>query len=178
MSNDRDVAANLSKQAAVLVSSHRGQQHGDALASFTMIAELWSVWINHSVKVATGIPPTPPIHLTAYDALQMMAMLKKTRGVYGNRAEPDHYVDDIGYTSLAGMANLMEGVKHVDTEEEFPHIEVFSKDGRGFNISLINGETPDQLVARLNIEQPDQAPYRLTPEPIPAFLRERKKAAQ
>jgi len=123
MANDRNIAANLAQQAATLVATVRGQQHGDAIESFTMIAELWSVWINHAVKQATGIPPTPPIHLTAYDALQMMAMVKKSRGVYGDRTNPEHYVDDIGYTSLAGMANMMEGLVKSETPAE-PELEL------------------------------------------------------
>lgn len=106
--SEREVAANVMKQAAVLVSTERGQQHGELAPSFTMIAELWSVWINHAITVQTGIAPMPPIHLTAFDALQMMSMVKKTRSIYGNRREPDHFIDDVGYTGLAAGLALME----------------------------------------------------------------------
>jgi hypothetical protein len=120
MSNDRNIAANLAQQAAQLVATVRGQQHGDAVESFTMIAELWSVWINHAIKEATGIPPTPPIHLTAFDALQMMSMVKKSRSVYGDQGNSEHYVDDIGYTSLAGMSKMRVNPKPAAEPEPEP----------------------------------------------------------
>lgn len=108
MHDDREIAANLMKQAAQLVSSKRGQQHGELVPSFTMIAEFWSTWINHAAAKATGVPPTPAIHLTPFDVLEMMSLMKKARGIYGSRAEPDHYIDDIGYSGLAGALNMID----------------------------------------------------------------------
>jgi len=103
MSNDRQIAVKLTQLAALAVGTERGQQHGDTEASFQMIAELWSTWINHATTIATDIRPMPEIHLTAFDVAQMMSMVKKGRSLYGDRTMPDHYADDIGYSALAGM---------------------------------------------------------------------------
>jgi hypothetical protein len=110
MTNDRKIAADLAAGAVKAFTTERGTQHGELEPSFTMIAELWSVYINHAITVATGIQPLPAIHLSAVDVLEMMSLVKKSRNVYGSRI-PDHSVDDIGYTALAGgirLAHQME----------------------------------------------------------------------
>jgi hypothetical protein len=73
----------------------RGDQHGDTEASFTMIAELWSVYIKH-VAIIRGWT-----EVDASDVAQMMVMLKIARSAYGSG--DDNYVDAAGYTSIAAM---------------------------------------------------------------------------
>lgn len=107
--NDRRVAGVILTNAKNHVTKDRGPQHGDVEPSFRMIAELWSVHINHSASRATGLDNVPPIHLSAWDVLQMMSMLKKARALYGDATLPDHYEDDAGYTALAAMLAGVDG---------------------------------------------------------------------
>ena len=73
----------------------RGDQHGDAEALFTLVAELWSVYIRHVTAVRGWT------EVTADETAQMMVLLKLARSVHGNGK--DNYVDAAGYTALAAM---------------------------------------------------------------------------
>jgi hypothetical protein len=73
----------------------KGVEHGDAEALFTMVAELWSVYIRHACIVRGWT------EVTADETAQMMVLLKIARSVHGNGK--DNYVDAAGYTALAAM---------------------------------------------------------------------------
>lgn len=109
MKDQRDVAIKLMGEAADLIGKHRGQQHGPVAGSFTMIGELWTVYLRHvrTVRQHDTIMPE--------DVLQMMTMVKKARNVYGDRSNRENFVDDIGYVSLAGM--LQVGEKEPDDDK-------------------------------------------------------------
>lgn len=73
------------------------QKHGEPHDSFIMIAQLWSVYLQHTLQRRQGN------QLQAHDVAEMMSLLKKARAAYASVA--DNYVDDAGYTSLAAMLN-------------------------------------------------------------------------
>jgi elongation factor P--beta-lysine ligase len=81
--------------AASAALAQKGDQHGDTEASFTMIAELWTVYIKH-VAIIRGWT-----EVDSSDVAQMMVMLKIARSAYGSG--DDNYVDAAGYTGIAGM---------------------------------------------------------------------------
>ena len=92
--------SSMDKATSILTSAHeevstKADQHGDTEASFTMIAEMWSVYIKN-VAIIRGWT-----EVGASDVAQMMAILKIVRSVYGHG--DDNYIDAAGYTSLASM---------------------------------------------------------------------------
>lgn len=101
MTDNRNIASNILKSADKTVSTQRGTDHGDAENSFTMIADLWRVYLEHTNKQRYQNIVT--VNIEPQDVAQMMSLLKKARFVYGKSANPDHFVDDTGYTALAGM---------------------------------------------------------------------------
>ncbi len=68
-----------------LICGDRAKTHGDASENFGNIADLWSVYLGHTV--------------TARDVALMMALLKIARTKSGD-ANSDDIVDAIGYLAL------------------------------------------------------------------------------
>lgn len=97
MSNDKKIAANLIETAARTILQDRPGVHGDTENSFHMIADLWNVYMRHVTKTRETKRILPE------DVANMMSLLKKARAVYGDPKNIDNFVDDIGYTALAGM---------------------------------------------------------------------------
>lgn len=100
MSASKTVAASLIETAGTIVTEDRPNVHGATEESFRMIAELWSVYLSHTNSNKVQVQPK--------DVAQMMSMLKKCRSVYGDPDNRDNFVDDIGYTALAGMLQISE----------------------------------------------------------------------
>lgn len=100
MSNNRKVAADLLTQAVRVITKDRPGVHGSAEDSFQMIGELWTVYLRH-VRSVRGDDTILPVHVA-----QMMSMMKKARATYGDASNPDNFVDDVGYSGLAGMLQL------------------------------------------------------------------------
>ena len=90
-------ATDILTEAAQIVGDN-SDKHGDTEASFTMIAEMWSVYIKN-VAIIRGWT-----EVSASDVAQMMVLLKIARSAYGHGK--DNYVDAAGYTSLAGMLQV------------------------------------------------------------------------
>ena len=88
-------------QKAIGIVNVNTDKHGDTEASFTMIAEMWSVYIKN-VAIIRGWT-----EVSASDVAQMMVLLKIARSAYGHGK--DNYVDAAGYTSLAGMLQTKVG---------------------------------------------------------------------
>ena len=82
-------------EAAIEAITHKGDQHGDAQASFAMIAELWTTYIGHVMTIRGQHK------LNGSDVAQLLVMLKISRSAYGRGA--DNYVDAAGYSALAAM---------------------------------------------------------------------------
>lgn len=102
----RTIAASLLSKAASVVSFERGNQHGGAEDSFKMIAEFWEVYLRHTHQIRHGRELA--LEIRPCDVAQMMSLLKKARFVHGDPLNADNFVDDSGYTSLAGMLTLPE----------------------------------------------------------------------
>lgn len=100
MSDNRKVAAQLLSQAGITVLKERVGVHGSAENSFEMIGDLWTMYLRHARRVRGSD------HVTAVDVAQMMSMMKKSRSLYGDANNVDNFIDDIGYSSLAGMLQL------------------------------------------------------------------------
>lgn len=71
------------------------REHGHTLKSFTMIGDMWSVYITHIFTLRGNNKLLP------HDVAHMLALLKQARAIYGY--SDDNFVDGAGYTSLAGM---------------------------------------------------------------------------
>ena len=112
MSDNRKVAAQLLTQAGVTVLKERAGVHGSAENSFEMIGDLWTVYLRHARRVRGSDS------VTAVDVAQMMSMMKKSRSLYGNASNADNFVDDIGYSSLAGMLQLPDPDYEKDEESD------------------------------------------------------------
>jgi poly(3-hydroxyalkanoate) synthetase len=93
--NNMKAVKKILKTAKKTVTRKRRDSHGQPENSFEMIADLWSVYIRHVHK------QNEFARLTNFDVAQMMVLLKIARARYGNTAEPDHYVDQAGYSALA-----------------------------------------------------------------------------
>ena len=88
----------------------RNKEHGHTQRSFGMIADMWSVYINHSFTIRGEV------RLKPHDVAQMMAMVKLARTVYGYSI--DNFIDGAGYTALAAMLQPNPLPKVVDTNKE------------------------------------------------------------
>jgi len=105
MSDNRQIAARLLDEATRTIMKDRPGVHGSAENSFQMIADIWNVRIAHIARIATAGMDGPVFTptLTPVDVAQFMQDLKSARALYGDRTNPDNYVDDIGYGALKGM---------------------------------------------------------------------------
>lgn len=126
MSGNREVANNLMVTANHTIMTSRPGIHGSAEQSFQMIADLWTVYLNHVSRVRDDTRIRPE------DVAQMMSMLKKARAVYGDVTNDDNFVDDLGYTALAGMLQLPDIRENPEREREpdpVPQTEPYRADG-------------------------------------------------
>ena len=110
MSNDLNVAKDIILDAGRTIVKERPGVHGSAENSFQMIADMWSVYINH-VHYAQTLSVIN-IKLRPADVAQMMVQLKQSRSVYGNPQNRDNFVDSTGYSALAGMLQLADPVAY------------------------------------------------------------------
>jgi len=107
MSDNRKVAADLLSEAGRTILKDRPGVHGSAEQSFTMIADMWTVYLRHARKVR-GVDTIKP-----EDVAHMMVLLKHARAMYGDRLNRDNFIDAIGYEALAGMLQLPDYDKSV-----------------------------------------------------------------
>ena len=158
MPTEREIAASILSNSLHIISSERGQQHGDLAGSFTMIAEMWNTYIKHKARAA-GIRYDIQVPIDDVDVLEMMSMVKKARNVYGSPI-PDHSVDDAGYTALAAGIRLHEQVnRKVRKDAEAAMQKARDQDQRGTD-DLPTTPAPGE-----------------DSTPIPSFLRRPKPAA-
>lgn len=94
---------NISKRESILreaidiVCSDRNLQYGEPEDNFSIIGELWSVYLN-----AKRVAPTDRIELTAKDASDMLILFKVARSVTATTPKRDTYVDIAGYAACSG----------------------------------------------------------------------------
>lgn len=115
----RNIAVGILNAASHAVGTVRGQQHGAIHESFDMIGDMWSVYINNAIHRATGLRPNPPIQLTGLDVLRMQGQLKQARALWGDHTNPDHYIDEAGYSSLAA-AYIGAAASTASVAKEYP----------------------------------------------------------
>lgn len=104
MNESRKLAADLMGEAAKIVTTERGNQHGGAEDSFGMIAALWTVYLENTNKMRYANDIS--LIIKPEDVAEMMSLLKKARKVHGDPTNRDNHVDDLGYTALAGQLSI------------------------------------------------------------------------
>lgn len=77
---------------AMRATAERGSTHGSVEEHFAHVAAMWSAYLG--------------VHVSPVDVPQCLAMLKMSRSKLGNMIEIDHYVDQSGYSSLAGRVAM------------------------------------------------------------------------
>ncbi len=88
------VAADILHEAAKIVEGDRNATHGDKERSFEMIADFWGTYLRDSNGVLR-------VALTGRDVAQMMVLMKVARANCGTPVR-DHFVDQAGYSGIAG----------------------------------------------------------------------------
>ncbi len=91
--------AKILDTAKATVTVDRAATHGNAEYSFGEIAGHWTWWLQSRLR--------PGEIIDAYDVAQMMVGFKQARGKV-NRKHADNFVDQAGYSSLAGEIALRE----------------------------------------------------------------------
>jgi hypothetical protein len=68
----------------------------------TAVAQMWQLYLRMSNTRRHG---GPNIHVVIdkEDVAQMMSLLKKVRHVYGDPQNEENFIDDLGYTAMAGQ---------------------------------------------------------------------------
>jgi hypothetical protein len=87
-------AKEIATKAADIVSGDRQATHGDMMANFNAIAEMWTALLKAAGK-------DPGSDLDAHDVANMMEALKIARR-YSGAFNVDDYVDGCGYAACAG----------------------------------------------------------------------------
>lgn len=160
MPTEREIAASILGSSLRIISTERGQQHGDLAGSFTLIAEWWNTYIKHKARAA-GIQYDIQVPLDDVDVLEMMSMVKKARNIYGSPI-PDHSVDDAGYTALAAGIRLHEQINRKTQEETAAKMQQMRE------------EYPPTDSAPTETAHDADPPTTESPVPIPSFLRQPK----
>jgi hypothetical protein len=88
---------------AIDATTERTTTHGAVEDNFEHTASLWSAYLGFNI--------------TATDVCQMQVLAKISRAKKGNPLHPDHYVDQCGYSSLAGRMAISSAAKSVHVEQ-------------------------------------------------------------
>lgn len=73
------------------------KKHGSTEPSFRMVAQLWTVYLDHMLTARQYDAMT----IQPHDVAVMMSLLKIARATYSYSF--DNYVDEAGYTALAAL---------------------------------------------------------------------------
>lgn len=84
---------NFLNSAIDCVCTDRKDKHGRPENTFSMIADLWEMYLSHKYNVDLTLDPL--------DVAQMMVLLKIARASLGSYND-DHYIDEAGYSAIAG----------------------------------------------------------------------------
>ena len=85
--------ADILDAAKACITVDRAATHGAAEDSFAWIAGHWNWWLQDKLEPGASITP--------YDVAQMMVGFKQARAK-GNPAHGDSFLDQCGYSALAG----------------------------------------------------------------------------
>jgi Domain of unknown function (DUF6378) len=109
MSNDYRIS-NAVLEAALNAIKLNADRHGDTHYSFTAIAQMWTVYLEHLIHIRGKLD------LTGFDVAQMMTDVKKVRALYGHSI--DNHVDQAGYSALAAMLHPLNKMNTEGDETE------------------------------------------------------------
>jgi hypothetical protein len=101
---------------AIRVTTDRPNTHGDSEANFNHTAGLWSAYLGFKISAA--------------DVCQMQVLAKMSRSKVGNANHSDHYIDQAGYSSLAGRMAMVAPVNLCKMEKEMKQaiVEISQKE--------------------------------------------------
>jgi hypothetical protein len=106
----RENAHNMLYNAAKIITTQRGNQHGGAENSFQTIGDLWTTLLKQATIHRRGgegeIVAIDDLQITPADVAHMMNILKIARAIHGDPLNEDNYVDAAGYAALAGSLSL------------------------------------------------------------------------
>ena len=100
------------KEALKCVNGEREQQYGSPEDSFMVIAELWTVYLEHKCVEDNGV-----VLLHPEDVAAMMALLKVARICTG-AGKADNWVDLAGYAACGGACQSGGRPKEWEIEDE------------------------------------------------------------
>jgi len=80
------------------IVAKRSDKHGNIISTFHMVADLWSVYINHANEA--NITNDGTIELKPEHVINMLIMLKQVRMTLGDKCNSENMVDIAGYASL------------------------------------------------------------------------------
>jgi hypothetical protein len=84
---------------AIDATTERSNTHGTAEDNFHHTAMMWSAYLG--------------VEISAVDVCQMQVMAKMSRAKKGNPYHPDHYIDQCGYSALAGRIAIQIDYKEI-----------------------------------------------------------------
>lgn len=122
---DKAVAVGILAEASKAVDGGRNI-HGNVDNSYSMVAQMWEVYLRHSNYSRHNNPSAGHLNIDAADVLEMMSILKKCRFVYATSVNRENFVDDAGYTALAGML-VNQGVPKITHETEDSTVRSLAK---------------------------------------------------
>lgn len=85
-------ASAILTEAARIVGGDRNTTHGEKERSFQVIANLWNKYLEGRKNGG---------RISARDVSQMMVLMKIARSIQGT-PHPDHFLDQCGYSAIAG----------------------------------------------------------------------------
>lgn len=83
------------------------QEYGDLHNSYTMVAQLWAIYLINA-NVARHNNPPAQIHIDACDVAELMSLLKKVDKIYGVEKDARNFIDDITFAALGGQLDLVD----------------------------------------------------------------------
>lgn len=116
---DKTVAIDILAEAGKLVGGGR-DIHGSVDNSYSMVAQLWEVYLRHSNFSRHNNPQAGHLHIDTADVLEMLSLLKKGRFVYATEPNRENFVDDAGYVALAGMIAMPKPPQHQLLRQDHP----------------------------------------------------------
>jgi hypothetical protein len=118
-------------QDAIAATTERTNTHGSAEENFQHTAMMWSAYLGFQVS--------------AVDVCQMQVMAKMSRAKMGNPYHPDHYVDQCGYSALAGRLAIQVDYKSIENMMEKVVKDDFSEVMKHFNNLNTREETIENV---------------------------------
>ena len=105
--NSKDIIT----KALDAVSTARPASHGDASLNFAITNILWKAYDDSLALMGR--------HQESHDVAQKMVLAKMSRILVGDKTFEDHYVDQCGYSALAGQLASQDPAPKTETKAKF-----------------------------------------------------------